>query len=612
MHKAKLLVRIRSATLILIIIVVSFNSINVSAGSISPLSQADVNSITNNNPFYDPTDIAQSCSGGQVGTPGGPIAGDLKALAQQIITNPSITYDYGPNGITALQFKRIANGEQAQTDNGLKVDVQPIILVVVLRLAQSHKVNVSALTDGGSHANANNPHGSGQAVDISQLDATHTNGTDALATTITSIAAAVLPNNSRFGLGANGGSPVGSTQIAGKTFVTFVDNTNHVHIDVKGVSQAADDAAVIAAGVGGTTSTTAASPSCCPTADNSGSTTLTGKTPGEQVFNYFISKGLSNDSAAAATGNLELESSFVTNEWAGNGHYGLAQWDRAYRYPQLLKFAGSIDKASRIEYQLDFIYHELNHGYTSTLQNLKGSSSVTDKAIFWGRHYEGAVNPDGTLQAEKQRVAFALKWASKAGGVPAGAGQTVSATSATDCASSSSAPGQYANPFHSTDGLLASRIDEGVDYASTKPVPMYAIGNAVVTVATTKSTFFTTRGGHSDWITYQLSDGPAAGKYIYVSEACPPLVKVGDIISTSTHICDVLPDSTEMGWAPNATGQYAAAYPDYSGHDGYETAYGVNFNQLLVKLGAPSGHLDSGSDPSGKILGTLPTGWPTW
>ena len=588
------------------------------------LSKADVRSILNNTAFYDPADVGGQCSGTSTGSSGGPIVGDLKGLAQQIISNPNVTYDGGPSGITSLQFKRISQGQKAQTDDGREVDVEPIVLVVVLHLAQSHKVNVSALTDGSSHTAPTNPHGSGKGVDVSQLDATHTNGTDSIAASISSIAAEVLPTNSRFGLGDNGGLRFGPKQIGGKSFVTFMDFTNHVHIDVLGVSQADDDAAVTAAGSGGTpptTTTTAgdASPvggnaSCCATGNSGASTPLIGSSAGEQVFNFFISKGLPNDSAAAATGNLELESGFITNEWASNGHYGLAQWDRVDRYPQLLNFAGSIDNASKIQPQLEFIWHELTVGYTSTLTNLKGSGTVTEKAIFWGRHYEGAVNPDGSLQGEQQRVADAIKWASKAPGVPAGAGASITSTSGSACAPAEAqgTPGKYANPFHSTKGLIQSRIDEGVDYASSSPVPLYAIGNGVVTVSTDKSTFFTTSGGHADWITYQLIDGPAAGKYVYVSEACPPLVKVGDKISTATHLCDVLSDSIEMGWALNGSSQVAAASVDYRGQRGFETVYGVNFNQLLVSLGAPSGHLDAASDPTGQVVGTLPSGWPTW
>src|SRR5258708_6506454 len=162
--------------------------------------------------------------------------------------------------------------------------------------------------------------------------------------------------------------------------------------------------------------------------------------------------------------------------------------------------------------------------------------------------------------------------------------------------------------------LGQSRIAEGVDYAA-KPgttVPVYAIGAGVVTqVKAGDSSFYPPL---PNWITYKLTDssGSAHDKFVYVAEACPPLVHIGDIVTSSTLLCRAEERSIETGWAMDATSQAAAAYSSYIGHHGYETAYGVNFNQLLVKLGAPSGHLDSSSDPSGQVVGSLPSGWPTW
>jgi hypothetical protein len=193
--------------------------------------------------LYDPN----ACGGT---SPAGQISGDLKSLAQQILDNKSITYDPGP---TRDQFKRLADGQQAQTDNGRGVDVQPIILVAILHLAKSHKMQISALTDGSSHTAPTNPHGAGKAVDIDYIDGQGTNGSDANANTIINSVAEVLPAGARFGMG-NG--PFGTKEIAGKTFSSFADNPNHVHVDVLGVSQAADDAAVQAVAGDNATDTT--------------------------------------------------------------------------------------------------------------------------------------------------------------------------------------------------------------------------------------------------------------------------------------------------------------------------------------------------------------------
>jgi lysophospholipase L1-like esterase len=761
-----------------------------------------------------PNWVASQCSTSSSGSAAGSsISGDLQALAKQITDNKNITYDGGPNGPTGTQFKHISEGQKAQTDNGREVDVQPIVLVTVLHLAQGHKVNISALTDGSSHTAPTNPHGSGRAIDVNIFDGQHNNGSDSVAQSIINTAAEVLPEGARFGMG---NSPFGTKQINGKTFSSFSDFPTHVHIDVQGVSQAADDAAVAAAsgssgssgavsggvyvlgdsitarsqtqyqdvfqkkalpitidasssrsitgsgidgnklsgldaidqdksqiekaatvvvalGTNGTTksknvddvidaiqkinasakiywvdtissgrsdnynesvlgpanraiygeatqknyqviswfkavnsdgdpqhpkqdeadpngyidgtdglgvhpsatgSTALANlvadaisnkapstPSCCPAGTGGGDSTdsittnLTGNTIGEKVFNYFrINKNLSSDSAAAIAGNLEIESAHwtVVDGWGGGGgnYYGIAQWDRSNRYAGLVRFAGSTQNAAKLNFQLDYIWHELHNGYESTLQNIQGSSSLEDKTIFWVRHYEGAVNGDGSLQMPNERVAAAQQWAKNKGdGGPSGSNDSGGSTCA---GTSNSGSGGYKNPFHDMKNLQPSRIDEGVDFWSNDgtTVPVYALGNAEVTkVADGNSTFYPPL---PNWITYKLTDGPAQGKYVYVSEACKPLVHEGQKITSDTKLCEAEHRSIEMGWALDATSQAAAAYSVYGGHDGYETAYGVNFNKLLVKLGAPTGTLDTNSDPSGEVRGQLPPDWPKW
>ncbi len=196
--------------------------------------------------LYDPN----ACSVEGTVAPGGNIiSGDLKSLAQQILDNPNISFDYGKTGPTGTQFTRLSQGQKAQTDDGREVDVEPIILVTILHMAQGHKVNVSALTDGSSHTAPTNPHGSGKAADINIFDGSHTNGSDDVANKIINSAAEVLPAGARFGMGDN---PFGTKQIAGKTFSSFADHPTHVHIDVMGVAQADDDKAVQAAGGTGT------------------------------------------------------------------------------------------------------------------------------------------------------------------------------------------------------------------------------------------------------------------------------------------------------------------------------------------------------------------------
>ncbi|HUA13586.1 MAG TPA: hypothetical protein VL989_03745 [Candidatus Sulfotelmatobacter sp.] len=178
--------------------------------------------------------------------------------------------------------------------------------------------------------------------------------------------------------------------------------------------------------------------------------------------------------------------------------------------------------------------------------------------------------------------------------------------------SSSTAPtpssSGYTDPFHGSKNLVYNRVDEGVDFATDSSVPIYAIGSGIVTEATESSSFYTTSAGHADWITYQLSSGPAKGKFVYVAEGCSPvLVHATEIVGPNTQLCTVLPDSIETGWAVNATEQAAAAINVYQ--EGNATAYGQNFEELLTSLGVNKACYDH---PGEALEGALPPGWPQW
>ncbi len=166
------------------------------------------------------------------------------------------------------------------------------------------------------------------------------------------------------------------------------------------------------------------------------------------------------------------------------------------------------------------------------------------------------------------------------------------------------APGNYDDPLRSVVGLTPLRVDEGVDYGGSGPV--YAVGDGVVT-----STAGSWPGGA--FISYRLTDGPASGKTVYVAENLTPTVDVGQTVNVNTVVGilhDAYPDM-EIGWAADQYGDtMASTSGQWSPADdasSIPTAYGVNFNQLLVSLGAPSGVLAHTSP-----TGTLAPGWPTW
>ncbi len=182
-------------------------------------------------------------------------------------------------------------------------------------------------------------------------------------------------------------------------------------------------------------------------------------------------------------------------------------------------------------------------------------------------------------------------------GSDAGSGQRVVAVAVED--------GGYRNPLRAVADLHAQRIDQGVDYSGAGPV--YALGDGVVTNTTN------TGWPGGAFISYRLTDGPAAGRYVYVAENVVPKVTVGQVVTTQTVLgilIDAAPDM-ETGWAnppglgdaaAGAAGQWSASTDAMS----LPTAYGENFSQLMAALGAPAGIA------SGTAVGTLPAQWPTW
>jgi len=156
------------------------------------------------------------------------------------------------------------------------------------------------------------------------------------------------------------------------------------------------------------------------------------------------------------------------------------------------------------------------------------------------------------------------------------------------------------NPYRAIVGLLPERVDQGVDYGGAGP--LYAMGNAII--------LNTVSGGWPGgaFISYRLTDGPAKDLVVYMAENITPTVQTGQIVTVNTVIGmlhNQFPNS-ETGWgrldgAPDTLGK-PQWHPDPSG-SGPSTAFGVNFNELLVQLGCKSGQINA------PVSGTLPPGW---
>ncbi len=165
----------------------------------------------------------------------------------------------------------------------------------------------------------------------------------------------------------------------------------------------------------------------------------------------------------------------------------------------------------------------------------------------------------------------------------------------------------YGNPLRGVSGLIAERVDMGVDFGGTGPV--YAIGDAVVTNATGNSAGWPGGG----WITYRLTDGPAAGLMVYLAEDVTPTVQAGQHVSSSTVIANMYSggDGIETGWAMPDGASSESELPVAGGISGggpFPTMIGLNFEGLLESLGVPAGN-GAGQSGSGALPSNYPTNW---
>ncbi len=171
------------------------------------------------------------------------------------------------------------------------------------------------------------------------------------------------------------------------------------------------------------------------------------------------------------------------------------------------------------------------------------------------------------------------------------------------------APPVYANPLRAVTGLVPERIDQGVDFGGAGPI--YALGNAVVTNA--QGNNYGWPGG--GWITYRLTDGPAAGLTVFVAEDVQPAVTVGQQVNSSTVIANMSDngDGIETGWSMasgfTAESQLSEA-GGISGAGPFPTDVGLNFEELLQALGVPAAN-NRYDYPYGILPSSYPSDWPS-
>jgi hypothetical protein len=154
--------------------------------------------------------------------------------------------------------------------------------------------------------------------------------------------------------------------------------------------------------------------------------------------------------------------------------------------------------------------------------------------------------------------------------------------------------GSYANPFAEVPPghLVPERIDMGVDYADDSADPILALGDATVNYAGPDPGW-----ENGDSVNYTLTDGPYAGRYVYVAESVTPTVRTGQQVVAGQEIATFAEPNThgiETGWAagPGLVVARASALDQQShGPDpGANRSYCGNvFSELLARVGAPPG-----------------------
>lgn len=364
----------------------------------------------------------------------------------------------------------------------------------------------------------------------------------------------------------------------------------------------------IVSGGSASPSTTPANPTntACCAPGSSPASTVSGTDGAAIVWNYLVTTmQLSAPQAAGILGNMEKESSFnptIVNP--RSGAYGIIQWF-AGRLTALQNFAQSKGKdKSDINVQLEFMKTELEGSYYKprVLDPIKATDKVEVSTRVWLENMEVPCSPPGAAcdPEFKDRLPRSMKYITLFGsntGTPSDVTGTNPGVS-TGCGGGG-APGEYKNPLRDVQGLKPLRVDEGVDYSADGPV--YALGNGTVTLAKAGTSEWP--GGN--WISYKLTDGPAAGKTVFVAENCDGItLSAGDKVDSSTKLCTMHSSYPfiETGWAVDEAADLAMAHSYYNEAD--VTAHGVNFDQLMQKLGVPAG--TQSKPPTGQ----LPGDWP--
>jgi hypothetical protein len=159
------------------------------------------------------------------------------------------------------------------------------------------------------------------------------------------------------------------------------------------------------------TDATAAEQSLAGSGAANAATSLSGNSNAQQVYNFFIQKGLSKYAAAGFVGNFMQESGCDPERHQDNGGpgRGIAQWELGGRWKPELETG---DASTDLLNQLNYVWQELNGStYSKVLAGLPSLTNVTDTTTFICNNYEGP-----SVASLPKRIGFAQSALSQFGG----------------------------------------------------------------------------------------------------------------------------------------------------------------------------------------------------
>lgn len=139
----------------------------------------------------------------------------------------------------------------------------------------------------------------------------------------------------------------------------------------------------------------------------------TGPSEADRIaFNFFKSKGLTDEQAAGIVGNFDHEAGMdpTKHQTGGGPGRGIAQWSKGERWDttpgdNVVDFAAKMGKpATSLEAQLEFTWFELNKFRYLGLKKLQAATTVEQATTVFQDYYE---RPNKALAHTDRRIAHA-------------------------------------------------------------------------------------------------------------------------------------------------------------------------------------------------------------